>query len=321
MIALRAIMGWCRLLSLGAHGPIERCRDEERDGTVTDEMRPPNGADPRQSLRADCSQCAGLCCVAPAFARSADFAINKPAGRACPNLAADFGCTIHRELRERGFPGCAVFDCFGAGQQVVQVVFAGREWRTDPDLATSMFAVFNVMRQLKELLWYLAESLEKLPSSLLRKEVEHAQADTRHLVASPAPDLEALDAAEHRAQVGPLLSRVSQTLRAGVAQSGRDRIGADLIGAKLTGANLHGISLRGAYLLGADLRDTDLHRTDLLGADLRGADLRGARMMDSLFLTQPQVDAARGDSATRLPAILSQPSHWLATGDPLPPSR
>lgn len=288
---------------------------------MTDQMRPPGRADPRESLRADCSQCAGLCCVAPAFARSGDFAIDKPAGQACPNLAADFGCTIHPELRQRGFPGCAVFNCFGAGQQVVQVVFAGREWRTDPALATSMFAVFAVMRQLKELLWYLAESLAKLPPGPLHEEVEHAQADTRRLAALPSPDLEALDAAGHRAQAGALLTRVSQTLRAGVAQGGRDRIGADLIGAKLAGANLRGISLRGAYLLGADLRDTDLDRTDLLGADLRGADLRGARMTDSLFLTQPQVDAARGGSATRLPTIVSQPSHWLAKADPRPSSR
>lgn len=269
-------------------------------------MRPPDEADPRLSLRADCAQCAGLCCVAPGFARSADFAIDKPAGQACPNLAADdFGCTIHPDLRKRGFPGCVVFDCFGAGQQVVQGVFAGREWRTDPALATSMFAVFAVMRQLKELLWYLAESLAKLPPGLLREEVERAQEDTRLLVDSPAPDLEAFDAAGHRAQVGPLLGRVSKTLRAGVAQRGQDRIGADLIGAKMAGANLRGISLRGAYLLGADLRDTDMYCTDLLGADLRGADLRGARMTDSLFLTQAQVDATRTGSTTRLPAILS----------------
>ena len=47
--------------------------------------------EPRADLRADCAQCFGLCCVAPAFVASADFAITKPAGRPCPNLAADFG--------------------------------------------------------------------------------------------------------------------------------------------------------------------------------------------------------------------------------------
>jgi hypothetical protein len=36
--------------------------------------------DLRLTLRADCERCFGLCCVAPAFAASADFAIDKDAG-------------------------------------------------------------------------------------------------------------------------------------------------------------------------------------------------------------------------------------------------
>jgi hypothetical protein len=107
-----------------------------------------------------------------------------------------------------------------------------------------------------------------------------------------------------------LLARVSTTLRAEVPGRGRDRVGADLIGATLRGADLRGISLRGAYLLGADLRAADLSRTDLLGADLRGADLRGARLRTSLFLTQPQLDAAVGDGGTSVPAWLTNPRHW-----------
>ena len=31
-------------------------------------------------LQADCAHCFGLCCVALPFARSADFAVDKPAG-------------------------------------------------------------------------------------------------------------------------------------------------------------------------------------------------------------------------------------------------
>src|SRR3954449_8494722 len=115
-------------------------------------------ADARQHLRADCSRCAGLCCVAPAFAASADFAIDKPAGRACPNLQDDFRCGIHARLRERGFPGCTVFDCFGAGQRITQDTFGGRRWREAPGLAPAQFAVLPVMRQLHEALWYLTEA-------------------------------------------------------------------------------------------------------------------------------------------------------------------
>ncbi len=114
-------------------------------------------------LRADCSRCAGLCCVAPAFARSSDFALDKPAGTPCPHLDATFRCGIHTRLRERGFPGCTVFDCLGAGQQVVQVTFGGRDWRREPELARPMFAAFGVMRALHELLFLLDEAAALRP--------------------------------------------------------------------------------------------------------------------------------------------------------------
>ncbi|MDP9117321.1 MAG: pentapeptide repeat-containing protein [Actinomycetota bacterium] len=285
---------------------------------MTDGSEPPRLADERQDLRADCSRCQGLCCVAPAFAKSADFAIDKPAGRACLNLSSDFSCGIHANLRERGFPGCTVFDCFGAGPHVVRVTFDGQDWRQAPEIAASMFAVFNIMRQLKEFAWYLAEAVAALPDGPLRKEVAQAQVQNRGFIDAPAHDLELLEPAAHRAQVGPLLATVSEALRADVPGRGRDRIGDDLIGAELHGADLHGISLRGAYLLGTDLRDANLSRTDLLGADLRGADLRGAHLLTSLFLTQPQLDAAVGDSGTTVPAWLTRPKHWSDLRTPTP---
>jgi uncharacterized protein YjbI with pentapeptide repeats len=62
--------------------------------------------------------------------------------------------------------------------------------------------------------------------------------------------------------------------------------------------------------MGADLRGLDLGRADVLGADLRGADLRGASLDRTLFLTGPQVAAARGDAATTLPGRVPRPSSW-----------
>ena len=82
-------------------------------------------------------------------------------------------CDIHAALRPSGFPGCEVFDCFGAGQQVVQVTFGGASWRSDPSLAEPMFAVLPVMRQLHELLWYLAEAVSLVSGALLAEVVQH----------------------------------------------------------------------------------------------------------------------------------------------------
>ena len=266
--------------------------------------------DPRHGLRADCSRCAALCCVAPAFAASADFAIDKPAGVPCPKLRDDLGCSIHERLRDLGMPGCAVFDCFGAGQEVVQRTFAGRHWRDSPETAAEVFAVLPVVRQLKELLWYLAEALDRLGPGPLRDEVERAQRSTEAQVAATPGELLAFDAQAHRRQVGPLLDRVSTEVRRG--RRGKDRPRADLVGRDLRRADLRGASQRGAYLIGADLRGADLSSTDLLGADLRATDVRGARLADALFLTQPQVDAAVGDGATTLPVALARPRHWAA---------
>ncbi|HEY6453994.1 MAG TPA: hypothetical protein VIY90_01800 [Steroidobacteraceae bacterium] len=103
-------------------------------------------------LHADCAKCCGLCCVAPAFDADQGFGFDKPAHTACRNLAADNCCVIHAQLRVRGFPACAAFDCHGAGQWVTQQLFGGRSWRTSPELAAQMFTLYGRVRVLHELM-------------------------------------------------------------------------------------------------------------------------------------------------------------------------
>lgn len=113
----------------------------------------------RESLKADCSKCFGLCCTALTIVASSDFAINKPAGASCPNLQKDFRCKIHNHLRSKGFKGCTVFDCLGAGQKVSQDTFNGFSWQEHPEIAEKMFGVFPVMEQLYEMIAFVAEAL------------------------------------------------------------------------------------------------------------------------------------------------------------------
>jgi len=101
-------------------------------------------------LTSDCTSCAALCCLALAFDAGEDFAIDKPAGLPCPNLGADLGCTLYNRLEAEGFAGCAVYECKGAGQRVVQELFEGRDWRAEPDLAEPMMAAFAAMRQVHD---------------------------------------------------------------------------------------------------------------------------------------------------------------------------
>jgi hypothetical protein len=280
---------------------------------------PPPAAAGRDELRADCSRCFGLCCVIPTFAASADFAIDKPAGQPCPNLRADHRCGIHTQLRERGFPGCTVFDCFGAGQHVAQVTFGGRDWRDAPETLPAMAEAFTVLRPLHELLWYLTEALALHPPAELRVELDRARAETAALAAGDRDRLRTVDVAAHRDRVNPALSRAADAARARGGRPGPDHRGAPLLGADLRRADLRRANLRGALLVGADLRGVDLALADLTGADLRGADLRGADLREALFLHQSQLDAARGDARTGLPATRTRPAHWTAL--PLTPLR
>ena len=296
---------------------------------------PPEVTRRRGELRADCTSCAALCCVVPGFAASADFAISKPARTPCPNLTAGFRCSVHDRLRPAGFGGCAAFDCFGAGQAVVQGTFGGRDWRSEPNLAGPMFAAFPVVRQLHELLFYLNEALALAPPAPLPAQLDELLTATARLAASEPAGLASLDVAGHRGRVNAVLLAVSDQVRrrsgrprpdlhdadlaerdlhdadlAGASLRGASLRGADLAGASLRGADLAGASLRGALLIGANLAGADLDFADVTGADLRGAGLAGTRLAGALFLSQPQLDSARGDAATTLPLRLTRPAHW-----------
>jgi uncharacterized protein YjbI with pentapeptide repeats len=236
----------------------------------------------RLSLQADCENCFGLCCVALPFAASADFAIDKHAGQPCPNLQTDFRCSVHNSLRKQGFRGCTVYDCFGAGQKVAQATFGGLDWRQAPDSAKMMFEVFAIMRQLHELLWYLTEALTLPSARPIHGELSLALDETERLTNFTPDSLMELDVAAHRADVNALLLRTSELMRAEARRQQKDF--------------------------------PQRQKTYGRGADLIGANLRGADLTESIFLTQAQLNAAKGDADTILPPSLTRPTHWSSFG-------
>lgn len=270
-----------------------------------------------RNFSGDCEKCFGLCCVALPFAKSADFSFDKEGGTPCRNLQADYRCGIHDNLRNKGFRGCTVYDCFGAGQQVSQVTYNGKDWRENPSIAKEMFDVFPIMQQLYEMLCYLNEALHLEEAKPIYKDLQKAVAETERLTNQNPKFLLDLHVPTHRTTVNHLLLKTSELMRGKVktnrensSQSKRIQ-GKDLIGANLRGADLRGANLRGVLLIASDLREADIRMTDLIGADLRDADLSGADLTGSIFLTQAQVNSANGDRKTKLPPSLSIPKHWL----------
>lgn len=272
----------------------------------------------RSTLRANCADCFALCCTAFGFQKSADFPIDKPAGTPCLNLTDDFSCSIHDSLRARGFRGCTVFDCFGAGQYVSQNLFGGTSWRERPDTSTEMFSTFAVVRQLHEMLWYLAEAAERATTSELSGPVAQLRHEIQRALDGDASKILATNVERIRSEVRQALIGVSEEARGGYAAGSEADVSADLhpsadlVGRNLRSTRLCGADLRGAYLIAADLRQNDLAGVDLLGADLRDARVEGTDLSNALFVTQLQVDAAQGDGTTILPAAIRRPQHWLA---------
>src|SRR4051794_19393141 len=143
----------------------------------------------RPDLTPDCRRCTALCCVATCFDASADFAFSKAAGEPCRHLTRDHACAIHAQLVERGCPGCAAFDCYGAGQRVTRLFPpAERE------------AAFHAYRELHELLWLTTEAAKLCPALAAELEAEAATLDAL------VPTEESL--AKARRRVHALLVRV-----------------------------------------------------------------------------------------------------------------
>jgi hypothetical protein len=167
----------------------------------------------RLDLISDCARCAGLCCIATSFDASEDFAFDKPAGMACRHLTPEHRCAIHDHLAQRGFSGCAGYECYGAGPRA-SASFAGCADHRRRDEA------FLVLRSVHELLWLLSEALKLCPPSHPELSGRLTLAiDTLDRIASgPVHGLSKLDLDSHCEESHALLRRVGEAL------GGRDRM-------------------------------------------------------------------------------------------------
>ncbi len=257
--------------------------------------------------------------MALAFSKSVDFPFDKPAGEPCENLDGQDACTVHSELRPRGFKGCTVFDCFGAGQKISRHTFEGRSWRDDLGTRDAMFSTFPIVRRLHELLWYLDQAVTLVDGDADRAPLVSQFERVVALSNLPPDQLKDVDIDAEFDRARPLLIEASSIARGigdAIGQTTRGgRIlgpGSDLMGSKLAQIDLSGQTLPGSLLIGADLQSARLNQCDLLGVDMRDANLAGADLDGAIYLTQMQVNSARGDDSTVLPDGFSRPSHWKA---------
>jgi hypothetical protein len=155
-------------------------------------------------LQMDCARCCGLCCVVPPFDAHQGFGFDKPAHTACQHLGGNFRCSIHQQLEIRGFAACASFDCYGAGPWITQSLFGGASWRSSPQIAQRMFALYPRYRALHELMWLL-ELASRQVSSAHAAALRACLSDIEALCAGNAELVERLDVSALRRRVQAML--------------------------------------------------------------------------------------------------------------------
>lgn len=271
------------------------------------------------NLQANCEKCFGLCCVALYFSAAEGFPVNKDAGKPCINLKDDFRCSVHTKLVTKGLKGCIAYDCLGAGQKVAQFTYERHNWMTNKEISEEMFEVFVIMRQLHEMLWYLTEANEIQPEQDIKGKIISKIEEIETLTHLGASSILKLDLVKTRVGVNSLLLQTSELVRRKALNNRTASFkfkktfggGYDLIGKDLRKQNLKGANLSGAFIIAANLNGVDLSFADLLGADLRDTNLCGANLSKSIYLTQAQVNAAKGDINTKLPMPIVRPMHWI----------
>lgn len=262
-------------------------------------------------LKIDCENCSGLCCVALYCMKTDGFPANKEAGIPCKNLMSDFRCDIHSKLGSNGMRGCLAYDCFGAGQKVTQSYYPDMDWKSNPDKANEIFQVFLTVFQLHQMEWYLLEALSLVTDEYLKSdqsEIEALISENEQLTNQPPDEILQLDLEQYRLKVNQILKQISGIIATEASDGTNSK---DCFGRNFKHTNLDGRDFSMAMLIAANLEGCSLYHTNFLGADMRDTNIRNTDLRFSVFLTQMQINAAKGNANTKLPENLSRPVSWL----------
>lgn len=261
----------------------------------------------RDKLKIDCEACSGLCCVALYCSKTDGFPADKEAGTPCRHLESNYSCNIHSELLDRNYKGCITYDCFGAGQKTTQL-FEDVTWKENPNEKDNIFAIFLILFQLHQMIWYLIEASTLTSDEALLIRIDKLIKEYEQMLQQPIIDLLTLDLDEYRNRVNTVLKQICNAI------SGQKSINqtnkGNYFGKNFHKANLDQRDFSMSLMIAANLAGCSLKQTSFLGADMRDANLCNADLSESVFLTQMQINSAKGNSKTKIPLYLSRPISW-----------
>lgn len=261
----------------------------------------------QEKLKINCEKCTGLCCVALYYIKTDGFPANKEIGVPCKHLMRDFRCAIHASLARKNLRGCLAYDCFGAGQKVTELYSSYVTWKSNSEKAEEIFEVFQIVFQLHQMAWYLFEALRFMTEKLLTENIEALLLENEQLSNQSPEAILRLDIEEYRSRVNQALEQTIKIIAIGSFPNIQKK---DFLGRNFKRANLDGFDFSTALLIAANLEGCSLRRTIFLGADMRDANIKNTDLSACIFLTQMQLNGAKGNKNTKLPKNLLRPVSW-----------
>lgn len=258
-----------------------------------------------KELTIDCKKCSGLCCVALFCSKMDGFPEDKQADVPCKYLQTDFKCEIHTQLSKKNMKGCLTYECFGAGQKVTQLYSSEGNWSTNPYKRKEIYKMFLIITQLHQMSWYLIEAIQLNLSPEFNKEILVLIQENEDIVKQEASELLKYDLSDYRERTNQVLKRVCEEISK--IPNEKNKV---FFGKNFKGKNLDKNDFSMSLMIAANLENCSLKRTNFLGADLRDTNIKNTDLSEALFLTQMQINSAKGNTATKLPCGLVRPSNW-----------
>ena len=203
--------------------------------------------------------------------------------------------------------GCLAYDCFGAGQKVTQYCYPDVTWKTHPEKANEIFKVFLIIFQLHQMEWYLLESLSLIKDKQLQAKIETLISENEQITYQYSDEILQFDIEKYRSKANQVLKKVSSIITTDSAYKAHSK---ECFGRNFKKANLNAKDFSMALMIAANLEGCSLQGTNFLGTDMRDANIKNTDLSSCVFLTQMQINSAKGNSNTKLPKNLSQPISW-----------
>lgn len=263
----------------------------------------------KEMFKANCAKCAGLCCVALYCAKKDGFPKDKEAGIPCMYLQDNFTCEIHTDLENKQMKGCIGYDCFGAGQHVTQSIYSGKTWKETSMQAQEMFAVFSVVCQLYQIRFYLVETLSMLKKNILCEKIEELVDSNIAVCENDPQTILSFPLEGYRDAVNTIIKYACEIKQEKVQTRGKP-FPKEFLGKSFKGKDMSHVDMNGKLLIGCDFSSCTCRGALFLGADTRDANFSNANLSEAYFLSQAQVNVARGNAKTKLPMHLYRPITW-----------